>query len=97
MNGIEKIKQAAEFSTRTNITPEEAREILALIGKAPRKHAYAAIRKTEDSDREFIDVGSMEVLREQVQERIDAVKARIPSYDAANPVVRISLVVVEEA
>lgn len=60
------------------------------------KTAYAAIRKTSDSGREWICFSSLSLIPEETELKIAETKEDIPGWDRANPVVRIVKVVISE-
>lgn len=60
------------------------------------KRAYAAIRKPEDSEVEFIDLKTIHVLREESERLSKEAERTIPGWTSANPVVRIAPICIME-
>lgn len=60
------------------------------------RHAYAAVRKPINAERECMLVDEIDVMKEMVQTKINNREARIPNWHKANPAQRIVRVKITE-
>lgn len=57
---------------------------------------YAVVRRADDDGHEWLDTSSLDMLISGTKRRAQETDERIPNWAAANPVIRITTVIVEE-